>query len=71
MTLTAMVERAGDGTWSAAVIGEHSILGTGATREEAIANLREGARPLIAYLKSEGKPLPQNGVEFVSVEVAA
>ena len=69
--LTAMVEPAEDGTWSASVIGEHSVLGTGATREEALADLREGVAGLLDYLKSEGKPLPQSSIELVSIEVAA
>ena len=69
--LTATVERAGDGTWTAAVIGEHTVLGTGATREEALSDLRSGVSALIDYLKSEGKPLPQSSIELVSIEVAA
>lgn len=69
--LTAMVEPAGDGTWSASVIGEHSVLGTGATREEALRNLRDGITSLLDYLKSEGKQLPQSSIELVSIEVAA
>ena len=39
---TATVEQAGDGNWTAALIGDHMILGAGATKEEAIENLREG-----------------------------
>ena len=69
--LTATVERAGDGTWTAAVMGEHTVLGTGATREEALTDLRSGVSTLIDYLKSEGKPLPQSSIELVSIEVAA
>jgi predicted RNase H-like HicB family nuclease len=69
--LTATVERAGDGTWTAAVIGEHTVLGTGVTREDALNDLRSGISALIGYLKSEGQPLPQSSIELVSIEVAA
>jgi predicted RNase H-like HicB family nuclease len=66
--LTATVERASDGTFTAvAVIGEHTIIGDGNTKEAAIADLREGAEGLFEYLKQEGKPLPQ----LVSIEVEA
>jgi predicted RNase H-like HicB family nuclease len=69
--LTATLERAGDGTWTAAVIGEHTVLGTGVTREDALNDLRSGISALIDYLKSEGQPLPQSSIELVNIEVAA
>ena len=69
--LTATLERAGDGTWTAAVIGEHTVLGTGATREAALNDLRNGVSALFDCLKSEGKPLPESSIELVSIEVAA
>ena len=47
----AMVEEAGDGTWTAASVGEHSVLGTGASREEALEDLRKGVAGLVEYLK--------------------
>jgi predicted RNase H-like HicB family nuclease len=71
LKFTATVEQAADGTWTAAVIGEHSILGTGATRELALHDLHQGIAGLIEYLKEKGEPLPQSSVEIVSVEVAA
>ena len=64
---TATVEQAGDGSWTAAIIGEHTILGTGATRDEAISNLRQG---IIGEL-ARGGPLPQYSIELVDIEVAA
>ena len=71
MVITAMVEQAGDGTWTAAVIGEHSVLGTGETRENAVEDLRRGVTGLIEYLKSKGETLPQPSVELVNIEIAA
>ncbi len=68
---TATLEQAGDGSWTAAVIGEHSVLGTGATRDAALVDLRKGIVGLIEYLKSKGKPLPQSSIELVNIEVAA
>jgi predicted RNase H-like HicB family nuclease len=67
---TATVEQAGDGTWTAAFAGEHTILGTGVSREAALEKLREGLVGEIAYLKSKGEPLPQSSIELVSIEVA-
>jgi predicted RNase H-like HicB family nuclease len=68
---TAMIEQAGDGTWTAAVVGEHSVLGTGATRDAALDDLRKGVAGLIDYLKSKGEQIPQSSIEFVNIEVAA
>jgi len=70
-TFAAMVEQAGDGSWSACVVGEHTVLGTGATREEAIEDLRRGIAGLIEYLKETGQPVPVMTTEVVSIEVAA
>jgi predicted RNase H-like HicB family nuclease len=39
---SATVEQAGDGSWTAAVIGKHTFLGTGDTKDSARENLREG-----------------------------
>jgi predicted RNase H-like HicB family nuclease len=46
---TATVEQAGDGSWTAAIISEHTILGAGSTKEEALENLREGILGEIAH----------------------
>ena len=40
---TATVEQAGDGTWTASLFGEKDVvLGTGATKDEALDDLRAG-----------------------------
>ncbi len=68
----ATVEQAGDGSWAAALYGEKgTVLGTGATKEDALVDLRGGLAGLIEYLKAKGEPLPQSSIEFVSIEVAA
>jgi predicted RNase H-like HicB family nuclease len=68
---TATLEQAGDGTWTAAILGEHSVLGTGRTRDAALDDLREGIAGLSDYLKSKGEPFPQSSIELVHIEVAA
>jgi predicted RNase H-like HicB family nuclease len=68
---TATVEQAGDGTWTAAMIGEHTVLGTGATKDEALDDLRKGVSGLIEHLKANGMVLQPSSVEIVSIEVAA
>jgi predicted RNase H-like HicB family nuclease len=72
MRLTATVEQAEDGSWTASITTENDlILGDGDTKEAAIENLREGVKGLIAYLKSKGQTLPETKAELVSIEVAA
>jgi hypothetical protein len=39
---TAMVEQGADGSWSACVVGEHTVPGQGDTKEDALADLRNG-----------------------------
>ncbi len=70
-TFTATVERAADGTWTAAVFGEHTVLGTGETRDEALRSVREGLAGTIAYLREQGEALSPPIIEVVSIEVAA
>ncbi len=69
---TATVERAADGSWTAALFGEKDIvLGTGATKDEALDDLRAGIAGLMNYLKDKGQSLPETSIELVSIEVAA
>jgi predicted RNase H-like HicB family nuclease len=69
---TATVEQAGDGDWTAALFGEKNIvLGTGATKEEALEDLRRGLEGLIEHLKGQGESLQPSSIEIVSIEVAA
>jgi predicted RNase H-like HicB family nuclease len=68
---TGTVEKAEDGSWTAACeIGDHLILGDGDTREEALEDLRKGLTGTIEYLKSKGESLPQSSIEVVTIEVA-
>lgn len=67
----AVIEEAEDSTWSASILGEHTVLGTGETKEAAIENLREGILSLQEYLKGKGQSLPNRRIEFVELDVAA
>ena len=72
MKVTARLERAGDGSWTASMMdGDNIVLGAGNTRDEALADLRSGIELLLESLKSEGKSLPESSIELVSIEVAA
>ena len=53
----ATVEQAIDDTWTAVVIGEHTVLGNGETREAALDNLQQGIDRLVEYLKDTGRPV--------------
>ena len=54
-----MVEQAGDGTGTAAVFGQHTVLGTGDTREATLEDLNSGFGSLLKFLEREGRPLPE------------
>ena len=70
---TARVGQAGDGTWTAAVIGQHTVLGTGDTRELAVENLKDGIKSLLQFLAWEGSleflALHSYTIEIVEVNV--
>jgi predicted RNase H-like HicB family nuclease len=67
----AMVERGNDGTWTACIVGGLTVLGQGSTKDDALADLREGIAGVIEYLKETGQSVPAPSVELVNVEVAA
>lgn len=74
MKITATLERAGDGSWTASTyIGEKNlVLGTGDTRDAALNDLSKGVQDFVEYLKDKGEPMPDlYAVEVVTLEVAA
>jgi predicted RNase H-like HicB family nuclease len=72
MKVTARLERAGDGSWTASMMeGDAIVLGTGESREAALNDLRGGLELLVESLKAEGKTLPQASSEYVVLEIAA
>jgi predicted RNase H-like HicB family nuclease len=54
----ATVERAADGTWTAAIVREHSVLGTGASKEGALEDLRKGVAGLVECLNHKDEAIP-------------
>jgi hypothetical protein len=54
------IEQAGDGSWTAAIIGENTVLGTDDTRDEALDDLRKSLVVLIGYLKESPCLSPQS-----------
>ena len=60
-----------DGSWSAYPLSPSLIVGTGATRGEALADLRVAVSFWLDYMKDTGQPVPRVSTEVVSIEVAA
>ena len=72
MKVNARLERAGDGSWTASMVeGDTFVLGTGSSRDAALADLRSGIELLAETLKAEGRTLPQSVAEYVTLDVAA
>jgi predicted RNase H-like HicB family nuclease len=55
----AILERAGDGTWSAYVPDLPGCTSFGPTREEAARNVHEAIEQHIAALTEAGEPIPE------------
>ena len=53
------------------MLGEHTVLGTGDTRDEALSNVREGLTGIMAYLREQGEALSPTAIEVVTIEIAA
>jgi len=70
-TYTAVLEQGDDGSWSAYTLSPSLIIGTGATREAALADLRSAVTFWLEYMKETGQPVPVVSTELVSIEVPA
>jgi predicted RNase H-like HicB family nuclease len=68
---TAVLEQGDDTTWSAYTLSPSLVIGTGTTKEEALADLRSAMSFWIDFMKETGQPIPSNATEVVSFEVAA
>ena len=60
---TGTLEQAGDGSWTAAIIGKHTVLGTGDTRDEALKDLEHGVQGLTEYLRRNGETMNASSIE--------
>lgn len=58
-----------DGCWVAECPSLPPCISEGSTREEAIANIREAIELYLAVLADEGRPVPEDRLEMVAVEV--
>jgi len=67
----AILEQAGDSTWSAYSLTPSLVTGTGPTREAALADLRTAISFWLDFMKETGQPIPSPQTELVTVEVAA
>lgn len=66
MRITAIVEQAQDGAWSACTPG---VLVYASTREEALQGVQRGAVGLLAYLHAQGWKFSESSAECVSLEI--
>lgn len=66
MKITAIVEQAADGVWSASTPG---AIVNASTREEALQGVQRGIEGLLSYLKAQGWELLESNAEFVDMEV--
>jgi predicted RNase H-like HicB family nuclease len=61
---TGTLEQAGDGSWTAAIIGKHTVLGTGSTRDEALRDLQDGVRGVTEHLRHTGETMNASSIEL-------
>lgn len=60
---TGTLEQAGDGSWTAAIIGRHMVLGTGDTRDEALRDLERGVQGIAEHLRCNGETMNASSIE--------
>jgi len=58
-----------DGYWVAECPSLPPCISQGKTREEAIANIKEAIQLYIEVLEQEGRPIPEDRLETVLVDV--
>lgn len=66
MKITAIVEQAQGGAWSAYTPG---VMVYASTREEALQGVRSGAAGLMVYLQAQGWEFSESRSESVSLEI--
>ncbi len=68
---TAILEQGDDGSWSAYTLAPSLVIGTGATKDEAVADLKTAMNFWLEFMKDTNQPVPSVSSEIVSFEVAA
>ena len=70
MTYTVIIENAG-GNYSAYVPDLPGCIATGATREEAMCNMREAVEFHLEGMREDGDPIPEPSTTAAVIDVAA
>jgi predicted RNase H-like HicB family nuclease len=68
---TAVLEQGDDKSWSAYTLSPSLVIGTGETKEAALADLRTAMAFWLEFMKETGQPVSATTTELVSFEVAA
>ncbi len=68
---TAVVEQGEDGSWSAYTLTPSLVTGTGASKDDALADLRIATALWLNFMKETGQAIPDVSAELVTFEVAA
>jgi predicted RNase H-like HicB family nuclease len=58
-----------DGYWVAECLSLPACISQGKTKTEAIGNIKEAIELYIEVLKEEGRPIPEDNLETVLVDV--
>lgn len=58
-----------DGYWVAECPSLPPCISQGRTKEEAVANIREAIQLYLEVLKQEGRPIPEDHLETILVDV--
>lgn len=64
-----IIYRGEDGYWVVQCPSLPPCISQGKTKEEAIANIQEAIELYLEVLREEGRPIPEDEVEMVVVEV--
>ncbi len=70
-TYTAVLEQAEDNSWSAYTLAPSLVIGTGSTREDALADLRSAMTVWLQHMRETEQPVSVSPMELVTFEVAA
>jgi predicted RNase H-like HicB family nuclease len=68
---TAVLEQGDDKSWGAYTLSPSLVIGTGETREAALADLRTAMAIWLEFMKETGQQVPPATPQLVTFEVAA
>jgi predicted RNase H-like HicB family nuclease len=70
-TFTAVLEQGEDLSWSAYTLSPALVMGTGATKDAALEDLRVAMGLWLEHMKESNQPVLPSTTELVNFEVAA